>query len=124
MAKPGITVTGLEEVYKKLNNLPAKLRNKVLRQATKDAAKVVADTVRSLAPEATGELEHSIKVRAAKRSRTSVGYQILSTDLKAVHVEFGTSDTKEQSFLRKGLHEKHQEAVNIIRDAIAARLPQ
>ena len=78
MAKTFV-ITGVKELDAKLASFEPKLRTKIMRSATREAAKYVAADARRLAPHDTGELEKSIKVRARPRSRSnknSVGHGI------------------------------------------------
>ena len=71
MAKTFV-ITGVKELDAKLASFEPKLRTKIMRSATREAAKYVAADARRLAPHDTGELEKSIKVRARPKRESFI----------------------------------------------------
>lgn len=63
------TLTGDAELDRKFKELPIKLEKKILREALRPAAKMIMESERALAPDITGTVRGSLKVRAGKRSR-------------------------------------------------------
>ena len=105
--------TEFQQVEKLLRDLPANLEKSGARKATRSAAKVVLDDAIALAPEDTGALVQSLKVRARKRSRRNrgtVGHSVVTSEqtLKnetyyAAFVELGTKFKEADPFLRPAL---------------------
>jgi HK97 gp10 family phage protein len=56
-----------------LENVPKKLRNKILRQELRKGAKALVPPSKAATPARTGKLRRAVKVRAQKRSQKSVG---------------------------------------------------
>jgi HK97 gp10 family phage protein len=56
-----------------LENVPKKLRNKILRQELRKGAKILVPPSKAATPVRTGTLRRAVKVRAQKRSQKSVG---------------------------------------------------
>lgn len=68
MANDDVRVSGLDELYRQLQDLPAKIELNVMRGATRAGQNVIAAEVRRLVPEKTGALKKSIRVRFMRRS--------------------------------------------------------
>lgn len=87
-----IKFEGVDALIGSFERLSTKLQNRILRDALRPAAKVIADNVKRGTPVGPpsywkgpkgkskehhgGDLKKSIKVRAAKRSRTSIGMNV------------------------------------------------
>jgi len=56
-----------------LENVPKKLRNKILRQELRKGAKILVPPSKAATTVRTGTLRRAVKVRAQKRSQKSVG---------------------------------------------------
>lgn len=69
-------VIGLEGFDRKLKDLEAKLAKKIVRQALRAGGKIVATKAKALVPVDTGALRKSIKVRAAKGRRGTIGIRV------------------------------------------------
>lgn len=67
-------VDGLQDILRKLDELPKKLRNKFLRRAVSDAAKLILWSARARTPRRFGILKKSLgrKVKVYRRSGTMV----------------------------------------------------
>jgi HK97 gp10 family phage protein len=52
-----VTIKGLKEIQDKLEQLPKKVSESIVKKALDDAATIVQDKMRDLAPEASGEWE-------------------------------------------------------------------
>lgn len=75
-------VTGDKATAEAFKQLPKAIQNKVLRKATRDVAKQdVLDLAKQLVPVATGALEDSLTVRAAKGlKRGEIGASVQTRD--------------------------------------------
>ena len=121
MAKQKI-VTGDKELDKALEKLPLAMQKKPIRKGTRKVAHVVAAAAKMRAPVDTGDLEESIKVRAAKFARRSgkFGHRVQVGEEGEiptwVFVEFGTIERQtaagagrgamqEDPFLRPALYD-------------------
>ena len=62
---------GVQEVQKALKQFQPTLQKKLQRKATRKAGKPVLDTARARVPVKTGKLRKNLKLRAAKRKRSS-----------------------------------------------------
>ena len=98
----------VQRIYQKLQQYPKKIGNKLASKAGRSAAKVLAKKVKELVPVDSGDLEDSIKVRAAKGRRdgakgamviTGKGFFKGDTYYGGM-IEYGTKRMPNQSFLR------------------------
>jgi HK97 gp10 family phage protein len=71
MAKDALTVQGLELVKRAFKELEPRVARKVIRAAEREAAKVFAAEITAHAPEHSGKLRRTVKVRASKGPRSS-----------------------------------------------------
>lgn len=91
-----VQVSGLAELKKALEGLPAKIEGNVMRGALRAGANVFRDAARNAAPEDTGALRKSIRV-ASRRQKRRTGW--VNIDVKAGNkeawyanqIEFGTA---------------------------------
>lgn len=117
-----VSLTGFDKLDRTLEAMPKKLRDKAVRQAAKDVAKLTLRTAKQLAPHDTGALENSLKVRAAKKGdlakalRTSyrslrdiVGSTVQTADgmfagdqFYGGFLEFGTQERQNKSGASRG----------------------
>jgi HK97 gp10 family phage protein len=116
-------VLDLARVGKLLADLDKKLRDKAIRQALREGAKVVAAAVKARAPVETGRLKKSVKVRAGKRKRNEISMRI---DVTGGHdgpfvgaIEFGTKDTPANPFVRGGFAATKIDAIGGVIRSIA-----
>lgn len=124
MSGISVTFTGSAEVKAIFDAMPGKVQKKLIRHALRAAAKAIQEDAKRIAPDETGALAKSIKVRAMKRSRTRVGVQVftdsdsLQTDGKkgyyAAFTELGTSREAAQPFLRPALEGNKGQAQSMI----------
>lgn len=63
----------VDKVNRMLLTLPKTIRNKILRQELRKFGKELVAPSKAATPVATGKLRKSVKVRAQKRSRSSIG---------------------------------------------------
>lgn len=115
MTTIAMSVTGVEALDRKLRAMPTKIRNRVLRQAVKAGADLVADRARELVPVDTGDLQRSIKVRAGmyrdrkfiRRPRGVVARSVIigpgffrGDQFYGGMIEFGTRKMSARPFMR------------------------
>ena len=86
--KATLRLEGGKALERKLKTLPTRVRNKVVRTALRDGAKIVQAETKSLAPVQTGLLKKSLKVRAMKRKKGRIG----------INVQMGAGDYKGETF--------------------------
>lgn len=127
-----IEVKGLRELGVALKELGDEMHLKIARAATRKASILIRDNARSLAPVKTGELREGIQVRRLKRE-SYPGFEVWAVGVfkysrqKQRHdpyywkfVEFGTVKMSAQPFLRPGYDGEKTEAVEVMRNEIAA----
>lgn len=91
MAKSRFKIEGIKELQHALKELPKEMK-KVIRESTKEASQNFARELRADFEVDTGETIDSIKVRAMKRSRKSIGYMATIDTPYAGSVEYGTEE--------------------------------
>ena len=129
-----VILTGFRELEAALSELPKATGRNVLRRIGKGALEPMADRASERAPVEEGKLSFSIAVsegrtRRAKRSRRfdrktglemAMGPASGSGALNyASFVEFGTSDTSPQPYMRPAWDAGAQKALDHIKDALA-----
>ena len=67
-------------VRRMVEQFPKKIRNKILRQELRKAAKTLVAPSKAATPVQTGKLKRSVKVRAVKRSRKAIGVVVGYSD--------------------------------------------
>jgi len=96
MASNGeISVAGLDELYKTLQELPGKVEGNVTVGALRAGQKVFADEARRRVPVKAGDLQKSIRIRVKRKSKQFgwVRVETVAGDKKAWYahlIEFGT----------------------------------
>lgn len=116
-----IKLTGDKELQKNLKKLTFALQKKITRKALRAAAKPVLAAAKAAVPTVTGKrtqiIKRKLKIKALKRSRRSIGVQIVTPTVEElglnesessnynyiVAIELGTSDTPANPFLRNSL---------------------
>jgi HK97 gp10 family phage protein len=113
---------GIDAVFKELAALDKKLRNKIIRQAQREAAKVLAAEIRAEAPKDTGALKRSVKVRAGRRKKDTITTVVQVSgghdDPFIGFVEFGSKENPANPFIRRSVLAKRAEVV----DTVAAKV--
>jgi len=137
-----ISITGLADLEKRLQELPDKLARNVLRGAVRAGAVVIQKEARSMAPVSAeahylgkgskrveiqpGSLKRGIKVRMAPRkSRTSPIEYWVYISKKLWYwkfLEFGTSKMAGSPFMRPAFESMRESAVERLREYLAARI--
>ena len=134
-----VKITGVKELDRKLSTMSQTLVKRAARTGTREVAKLSRDVAVTEAPEETGDLIRTVKVRAPRRSRRFRDFAVTTVvvDQKEelpyeVPLEMGTIerytntgayrgriDATEHSFLRRGLfaypNRKRQMFVDAIR---------
>lgn len=134
------SVSGVEQLIKRLHTLEEKVQKKVLNPALRAGAKLVAPEVRKNAPKGPtrkvkgetvrgGALRRSIKVRAMKRKKYRVGINVMigkgffkgKTWYGGV-IELGAPNRKikGQHFMRRAYESKREEVVQKVSNMILA----
>lgn len=88
-----IAVSGLADLKKALEQLPAKIEANIMRGAMRAGSKVLADKAKAQAPVDSGDLQRSIKVSTRSR-RGEIKATVRAGDKQAYYahmVEFGTA---------------------------------
>lgn len=111
-----IIITGFKEVDAKLAQLGPKLANKITRSSLRKAGKLVQEQARGNLDAndsvESGKLRSGLRVKAGKRSRSSVSIIVQTTSGRhedpgfgGAEVEFGTKHNQEKSFLRPAVYD-------------------
>ncbi len=138
-----ISITGLAELGKRLLAFPDKLAANILKGAIRAGAVVIQKEARQLAPASAeahylgkgskrvliqpGELKaKGIRVRLAPRKKRDVPIEywvyVSRRNWYWKFLEFGTSKMAAQPFMRPGYENRKLEAVERIREYLAARI--
>ncbi|NOX15963.1 MAG: hypothetical protein GXP61_08065 [Epsilonproteobacteria bacterium] len=99
-------ITGMDEILRKLDKLPQKIKKSVLSGAVRAAAKPIIKEARALAPENLGILKMSIDVVKRKSENPNIiHYSIAPLNKKGGFyggfIEFGTYAKLDHSLVRK-----------------------
>lgn len=116
-----------KKLEKDLRQLDKKVQRKVLRQSMRKAMKPIKTAIEEEAPVGeTGLLADSVKLKAGRKSRTSVSItagigegEFKGETWYAAAVEYGTSKMDANPFMRRAYDAKGEEAKNIALQNIA-----
>lgn len=123
----------VQDLLRKLANMPAKIAKKILREESRRAAKDhLLAHARSLTPNRSGLLRRSIKVVAMKRSRVAVGVRVAMTSKKWTKqfyggfVEYGTPARKIEGvrMMKRTAEEKGAAAASQFANEVARRIDE
>lgn len=133
----GVRLEGGKELEKALKRLGGATRRAVLERALKDGGEVIAEEARRLVPVRSGTLKASIAVGTDAKDFNFASL-VQSKDGATVYVgpqqgerpdgfyghmvEFGTSDTPSQPFMRPAFDTRSDAATKIVGDRIADEL--
>lgn len=121
-----VVMTGVKELDMKLGRLERNLQRKIVRKASREAAKPVQRAAKQYAPVDEGTLQQGIKVRALRRSRGRIGAQV-TLDQKGMKAtlgedifyggfqEWGTKYITGQLFMTNAARSKKQTVVIVFR---------
>lgn len=122
-------VTGIDEIDKALAEMEKKVAKKLLKDAMKASMKPMLAAARAAVPVESGSLKKNIKLRTAKRSRTSFGFEIgvgekdySGEQFYGAFQEFGTSRMEPKGFLRRAFDENKDAATQAAIQAIKSGL--
>lgn len=131
MARLDISLIGDAELATKLGGLTDKLERKVVRQAIRKAAQLILRDAKQRAPVESGALRRNIRIKALRRSRRRVGFNVqtgtreqmgISPDDPFYYpalVELGVPGRIEgRRFMRDALRDNRDQALKIMRDEI------
>lgn len=91
--KGALIITGIDEIDKALKDFDNKMRKKVIRRAMRSSMKPLAAEIRDRFPKDSGDTAKDIKLRAGKRKKDTLQFEIRSKDDNFIpkFLEFGTS---------------------------------
>jgi HK97 gp10 family phage protein len=75
-----VKLIGGEELRRKLLTIDKKVAKQISSQALRAGAKVMLDATRRITPVISGTLKRSLKVRAGKRKKDRVSFQVQTRD--------------------------------------------
>jgi HK97 gp10 family phage protein len=122
------SINGGPNAIRNIAGLEKKIRTKILKQAIRAGAKVMAKEVKANAPEDTGRLKRSIKLRAGKRKKGVISINVVVSgghDTPFVtSVEYGNEHTVAHPFIRPAFNSTVEPVgeliVRQVKDAIEA----
>ena len=116
MTQPALSISGLDELKRKLIAVANKTRGKFVVSALAAGAAEVLEEAQRLAPFDTGELAQDIQTRVAKRSSTMAVVLVGNTRrIYYAHMqEFGTAHHAAQPYLRPAFDAKKVKAFETI----------
>lgn len=132
MAGNKFVLVGLEEALRVIQKLyrGQEVRT-AIRRRLREAARPVTAMARSLAPEDEGTLSRSIKLRAGRRSRRSIGVVIGPPTSKTAlgipanapgyfptHLELGTRRHRQFSFLRAAMDATMENSKRVLAEGL------
>lgn len=120
----GIKMTGFKKLDRQLRKLPGPMAKKALRKGLRAGAKIIQAEAKVRVPKVTGALRKSIRVRAARKRRGTVGVTVTTGQKDNAFVgdtyyggmvEFGTSRMTARPFMQPAFDAKKQQALDVIR---------
>ncbi len=94
MIETTFDIKGFKELDETLKQFPAKLQKNILKDATREGAKVIQKAAIAMCPVKTGQLSKGIKVRVGKKRKDQYTVTYIVGLLKKAfygrHVEYGT----------------------------------
>ena len=121
--KPLLKVTGLREIDVRLQRLAPKVKKKIMRKAMRQSMKPILQQAKANAPVATGATKKAIKIKAAKRSRKSIGIDVRigedtykGDQYYASFIEFGAPKRKlpPRPFIKPAYESKKDEVKKLV----------
>jgi HK97 gp10 family phage protein len=110
----------IAEVRRAFKDLGKKVQGKIVRQSLRAGAKVLAKEVKEEAPEDTGKLKASVKLKAGKRKKDVISILV---DVSGGHetafvasVEYGNLENKARPFIRPSFEKKKDEVRDLVLD--------
>ena len=106
-----VTLKGFKSLERKLSRLPRALKDSLEAELPK-TVEVVEQEAKRLAPEDTGELRSKITTEPQPSGQHEVAVALVSNAPHSSFVEFGTSDTPAQPFMRPATDQNKHTVVN------------
>ena len=114
MADVTVRISGLDELERKLKELPKQFAKKAVRKALKAGAEPIVTEMETLAPKRTGFLSQHIGTKIKLTPKETAGTIRIgpsSNAFYAMFLEFGTSKMSAQPFMRKAFENQKQRAL-------------
>ena len=123
----GVTISGVDDVVKKLHKLPVAIADRVLISAIRAAAKPLAQEAKQRVPVDTGRLKKSIGVvKRRSKDKNIVMFTVAPRKKKggwtAHFIEFGTSKMAAKPFMRPAFESKGDEALEMAKKKLRQRV--
>lgn len=118
MAK--IELTGMDEIFKRLDQMNTKMANKIVKEALLKAGEFEAEEMKSEAPKRTGNMAKSIKVSKIK-SKNGVKYIEISPDKDHYYytfIELGTKNIPANPFMARSFAKNKDSIREIIKEEL------
>jgi len=121
-----ISLIGDKELQRKFKTLVGKVQKKIARKAIRAGAKIVLADAKNRAPVLSGKLKKSLKVKAIKRSRSTIGVLVQTGTREKLNipegskyyypaaVEYGHGGVAAKPFLRPALDTNADRALSTI----------
>jgi HK97 gp10 family phage protein len=117
-----MTMSGDISLVNTFRNLKTADGKAALRKGQRAAAKIIASRIKATAPEESGAIKRSVKVRAMKRSRVRIGVRVEVKAYYAGFVALGTKEIKANDFIQTAVSAAGSEAIEAGNHAAAAEL--
>lgn len=113
-----VKILGAVKLIKSLSGIDRALQKQAIKEGLNKAGDIAERKAKELAPKETGKLAESIKKGKVKKRKNKQTITVGSKDPKAINVEYGTSDTPENSYLRKALKQVEEEIIYTFQQAV------
>lgn len=117
-----MTMTGDLSLRHTFRTLKAADAKAALRKGQRAAAKVIAARIKAAAPEKSGAIKRSVKIRAMKRSRVRIGVRIEVKAYYAGFVALGTKNIDANEFIQDAVAAVGKTAIESGNKAAAAEI--
>ena len=121
MADFDVEIQGLAELDHALQQLAWPAARRALRKGMRAGANVVRNEARTKAPKRTGNLKRKIRTRERSEEGGNMRFsvEIPRSAFYGRFIEYGTSQMAAKPFLRPAAENKTEEAVEMMRSALA-----
>ena len=118
-----ITAIGDKQLEKVFNRLPGALQKKIGRKAMRKGARTLQREIKSRVPVSAQKkggkhLRDTIRVRAAKRSRTTIGFRITTGTAEELGIVGKGAKLSKKALRRRGYYPAHLELGTSTRAAV------
>lgn len=123
-----VSITGVDEILKKLHKMPERVQKNVLTGAIRAGANSIRKEARMRAPKQSGALSKSIStVRRKEREKNIVSFSVVPRLSKKhgflAHMhEFGTSKMPASPFMRPAFYAKGHETIDVAKNYMRKRI--